>query len=110
MTAVSITETALKLGADEISDRVSAWRLDRVGRDVPTLVLELAAQDGNADPIFEGYANVRIATGEPTVEEFLAAIDAETLEREILERDDMDRSPIAVALTILRELAANARP
>jgi hypothetical protein len=108
MTVVSITDTSLKLGADEISDKVSAWRLDRVGRDVPTLVLELVAHEDIGLPLFEGYANVRVAMEGPTVEEFLNAVDAGELEAMVLERDDLDRSGIAVALDILREMAPRA--
>lgn len=105
MATVHLSDRIL-IDGEDVSDQVTAWRLDRVGRDVPTLVLELNA--GTTGPFFDGIANVRVARVDPSVMEFLNAVDPVELEKMIFERDDMDRSPIAVALELLKELAPDA--
>jgi len=111
---VSVVELSDRVVVDgtDITDQVSAWRLDRVGRDVPTIVLELnPGVTEDADHVWWiGYANVRVATTGPDIGEFLSALDAEEVERMMLETSDMNESVGAAALRVLRDLASKLSP
>jgi hypothetical protein len=107
---VHFTPSRLMLDGEDITESVKAWRVETIGRDVPTVVLELKADVDTDDPLFVGLANVRIARDEPGVVDFLNSIDPEELNRASLETGDMSMSPMAAALEVLKGWAVRVHP
>ena len=108
--AVIVFGERLTLDGVDISDSVLAWQLQQVGRDVPTVTLELRPNLAEPDAVlFEGYVNVRIASQGPDLREFLAAVDGEELTR-LMPEGDMSELVGASALRVLRELANKVTP
>jgi hypothetical protein len=90
----------------DVTESCLAWQLQQVGRDVPTVTLEL--RPGADSVLFNGYANVRVATQGLDAVEFLAAVDAEELEKSMLE--SIDEPAGVAALRVLRDLASKLAP
>ena len=107
---VSLSDRVILDGVD-VTHLVTNWRVDRIGRDVPTVILELVPHMTDVEGVvFEGLANVRIGVEEPGLLSFLNSIDIDQLEKMVLTEGDMSVSPIAGALEILKRLAINATP
>lgn len=108
MATVELSDHVIVNGTD-LTEDVTAWRLEQFGRDTPTVTLEL--KPGVYDPdsvIWSGYANIRVATPGLDAVEFLAAVDAEELEKAMLE--SIDEPAGVAALRVLRDLASKLAP
>ncbi|WP_201305282.1 hypothetical protein [Streptomyces sp. GS7] len=88
---------------------LSGYTISHQEGEPPHVVLHVE----NGDAVeFEGLARVAIASPvvvEPTAAEFLAAIDAEELERAVLARPDLGTSPYSLTKAMLTQLGEWAR-
>lgn len=111
MAVIELGENVILIDGVDVTASVSAWRLDRVGNDVPTIVLEMVPGAVDRDTAFwSGYTNVRFATPGIDVSEFLAAVDGEQLTKMMLEEGDMSEDVGPAALRALRGLAQRISP
>lgn len=106
MPTIEIGPNRVVLDNHDVTKLVFGYTLQARAGDTPIVVLELRRGLGEQEvAFFEGFANVRIAQEEPTVLEFLQAIDPHELDRMVVEEGDMDESFAISALTVLKRLA-----
>ncbi|MBT2390681.1 hypothetical protein J7E87_14920 [Streptomyces sp. ISL-1] len=109
ITANGATAT-VEIGGQVVDPRaVSAYSVSQLPGEPAHVVLHLADR---ADTRFSGMARVSVADAPdpgPAAGAFLAAIDAEELEREALARPDLGTGPHSLTLAMLTQLGEWAR-
>ncbi|MER0443020.1 hypothetical protein ABR738_00265 [Streptomyces sp. Edi4] len=96
---------AVTIDGHDVSASLSAYTLEHRATQPPLLVLYARPPVDGA--LFEGYAEVAVATETPpgeAIAAFLGGIDAGMLQRAALERTDLDGTPTELTTAMLRQL------
>ncbi|WP_333745681.1 hypothetical protein [Streptomyces sp. IBSBF 2950] len=106
---VRITTDGVRAGVTldghEVSSSLSGYTLEHRGGQPPLLVLYVRPPVDDA--VFDGYAQVAVASEVPPADaivSFLAGIDPGRLQQAALNRDDLDGSPTELTTAMLRQL------
>lgn len=110
--AVRITtegvRAAVTLDGNDVTGALSGYTLEHRANQPPLLVLYVRPKS-DAGAVFDGYAQVAVASETPPAEAiaaFVASVDPARLHQAALNRDDLDGSPTELTSAILRQLAA----
>ncbi|MEV5451341.1 hypothetical protein [Streptomyces sp. NPDC052535] len=108
--AVRITtegvRAAVTLDGNDVTGALSGYTLEHRANQPPLLVLYARP---NAGAVFDGHAQIAVASETPPAEAiaaFLTSVDPARLQRAVLDRDDLDGSPTELTSALLRQLAA----
>ncbi|MDX3165824.1 hypothetical protein PV516_18740 [Streptomyces scabiei] len=93
------------LAGHEVSSSLSGYTLEHRANQPPLLVLYVRPPVDDA--VFDGYAQVAVASEAPPADAivtFLASVDPARLQQAALNRNDLDGSPTELTSAMLRQL------